>query len=62
MNTSWLQTRQTKYTAYAGVYIIVIIAVLGAINFLANRYDKSYDATANKRSAWPTRPSRWFPV
>src|SRR5271167_816109 len=49
MNTSWLQTRQTKYTAYAGVYIIVIIAVLGAINFLANRYDKSYDATANKQ-------------
>jgi len=49
MNTSWLQTRQTKYTAYAGVYILVIIAVLGAINFLANRYDKSYDATANKQ-------------
>jgi len=49
MNTSWLHTRQTKYTPYAGVYIIVIVAVLGAINFLANRYDKSYDATANKQ-------------
>ncbi len=49
MNTAWLQTRQTKYTAYAGVYILVIVAVLGAINFLANRYDKSYDATANKQ-------------
>lgn len=49
MNTSWLQKRQTKYTAYAGIYIIVIVAVLGAINFLCNRYDKSYDATANKQ-------------
>jgi len=49
MNTSWLQTRQTKYTAYASVYIIVIVAVLGAVNFLANRYDKSLDTTANKQ-------------
>jgi len=49
MNTSWLQKRQTKYTAYASVYILVIVAVLGAINFLANRYDKSLDTTANKQ-------------
>jgi ABC-type uncharacterized transport system involved in gliding motility auxiliary subunit len=49
MNTAWLQTRQTKYTAYASVYIIVIVAILGVVNFLANRYDKSYDATANKQ-------------
>jgi ABC-type uncharacterized transport system involved in gliding motility auxiliary subunit len=49
MNTDWLKTRQTRYTAYAGVYILVIVAVLGAINFLANRYDKSLDTTANKQ-------------
>jgi len=49
MQTDWLKTRQTKYTAYAGVYLIVIAAVLGAINFLANRYDKSWDTTANKQ-------------
>ena len=49
MDTNWLKTRQTKYTAYAGVYIIVIIAVLAAVNFLANRYDKAYDATASKQ-------------
>ena len=49
MNTAWLKTRQTKYTAYVGVYILVILAVLGAVNFLANRYDKSYDSTANKQ-------------
>ncbi len=49
MNNSWMQTRQTKYAAYATVYIIVILAVLVVANFLANRYNKSYDATANKR-------------
>jgi len=49
MANSFLKSRQTKYTAYAGVYIIVIIAVLGAINFLANRYSKSYDSTSNKQ-------------
>jgi len=46
---SWLKARPTQYTAYAAVYIIVIAAVLAAINVLTNRYDKSYDATANKQ-------------
>jgi len=46
---SWLKARPTQYTVYAAVYIIVIVAVLSAINVLANRYDKSYDATANKQ-------------
>jgi ABC-type uncharacterized transport system involved in gliding motility auxiliary subunit len=49
VSTGWMQTRQTKYAAYATVYIIVILAVLVVANFLANRYNKSFDATANKR-------------
>ena len=49
MKADWIKTRQTKYGAYVAVYILVIIAVLGVANFLANRYDKSYDATANKQ-------------
>ena len=50
MNTQWLKARQTKYAAYATIYIlIVIIAVLVVANVLANRYNKSYDATSNKR-------------
>ena len=49
MNTAWLKKRQTRYTAYAATYILVILAVLGAVNFLANRYNKSYDSTANKQ-------------
>src|ERR1039458_10800359 len=49
MNSKWLKARQTKYWTYAGTYIVVILAVLAAVNFLANRYDKSYDSTANKQ-------------
>jgi len=49
MAAKWLKTRQTRYGAYAAVYTLVIIAILAAVNFLANRYDKSYDATKNKQ-------------
>jgi len=49
MAANWIKARQTKYGAYVAAYILVIIAVLGAVNFLANRYDKSYDSTANKQ-------------
>jgi ABC-type uncharacterized transport system involved in gliding motility auxiliary subunit len=49
VNTEWVRTRQTKYAAYATTYIIVILAVLVVANFLANRYNKSLDATSNKR-------------
>lgn len=49
MNTELLKARQTKYVAYATLYIVVALAVATVANVLANRYDKSYDATANKR-------------
>jgi ABC-type uncharacterized transport system involved in gliding motility auxiliary subunit len=49
MNTKWLQTRQTKFTAYVTLYIGIIVAVLVLANFLANRHNKSFDSTANKR-------------
>src|SRR6266478_3624703 len=49
MAPTWLKARQTQYTAYAGVYVLVVLAVLATGNFLANRYDKSYDSTANKQ-------------
>ena len=49
MAPAWLKARQTQYTAYAIVYILVVLAVLVAANFLANRYDKSFDSTANKQ-------------
>ena len=49
MAANWVKSRQTKYAGYAAVYTFVILGVLGAINFLANRYDKSYDSTHNKQ-------------
>jgi hypothetical protein len=44
-----LSSRQAKYGAYVGTYLLVILGVLIAVNFLANRYDKSIDTTANKQ-------------
>jgi gliding motility-associatede transport system auxiliary component len=49
MANQWLKARQTKYAAYATTYILVVIAVVVIANVLADRYNKSYDATANKR-------------
>ena len=49
MAANWLKSRQTKYTGYVTAYVLVVIAVLAAVNFLANRYDKSYDSTSNKQ-------------
>jgi ABC-type uncharacterized transport system involved in gliding motility auxiliary subunit len=44
-----LKARQTKYAAYATSYILVVIAAIVIANVLADRYNKSYDSTANKR-------------
>src|SRR6202162_3656112 len=44
-----MKARQTKYAAYATTYIIIILAVLVVATFLANRYNKTFDATSNKR-------------
>lgn len=49
MNASFLHARQTKYATYAATYVVVVLAILSAANVLANRYNKSYDATSNKR-------------
>ena len=49
MNTGLLKARQTKCAAYATVYILVVLTALVIVNLLADRYNKSYDATSNKR-------------
>jgi ABC-type uncharacterized transport system involved in gliding motility auxiliary subunit len=48
-NNSWLKARQTKFAAYTAVYVLIVLAVLGVLNFLANRYNKTYDTTSNKQ-------------
>jgi ABC-type uncharacterized transport system involved in gliding motility auxiliary subunit len=49
MASQWLKARQTKFAAYAATYVLVVVAVIVVVNVLADRYNKSYDATANKR-------------
>jgi len=49
MKLAWLKARQTKYAGYISVYILVVVGVLAAINWLAQSYNKSYDSTSNKR-------------
>jgi len=49
MNSAWLKTRQTKFTAYTIVYVLIVVAVVSGVNFLANRYNKSLDTTASKK-------------
>lgn len=41
--------RQARFGATAILYSIVVIAVLVLVNWLANRYNKTYDTTSNKR-------------
>ena len=49
MASQWIKARQTKYAAYAFSYILIVIAAVVVANVLADRYNKSYDTTANKR-------------
>ncbi len=49
MQSDWMKTRQTKYSLYVTVYLVVIIAILAAANWLANQHNKSYDSTSNKQ-------------
>lgn len=49
MASQWLKARQTKYAAYATSYILIVLAAIVVANVLADRYNKSYDTTSNKR-------------
>jgi ABC-type uncharacterized transport system involved in gliding motility auxiliary subunit len=49
MASQWLKARQTKYAAYATTYILIVIAIIVIANVLADRHNKSFDATSNKR-------------
>jgi ABC-type uncharacterized transport system involved in gliding motility auxiliary subunit len=49
MASQWLKARQTRYGAYAAIYILVVLAIVVVANVLADRFNKSYDTTSNKR-------------
>ncbi|HEX3120991.1 MAG TPA: GldG family protein [Candidatus Acidoferrum sp.] len=46
---AFLKARQTKYAAYATMYILVVFAIITVANVLGSRYNKSWDSTSNKR-------------
>jgi ABC-type uncharacterized transport system involved in gliding motility auxiliary subunit len=48
-SSSWMKARQTKFAAYTAVYVLIVLAGVGVLNFLANRYDKTYDTTSSKQ-------------
>lgn len=49
MNAQLLHARQTKYAVYAASYIMIVLAILVVANVLADRHNKSFDTTSNKR-------------
>ena len=49
MDRKWIEARQTKYAGYVTMYILLILCIVTVGNVLANRYNKSYDSTSNKR-------------
>ncbi len=44
-----VSARQARYGATASLYTIVVIAALILVNWLGNRYNKTFDTTSNKR-------------
>src|ERR1700746_1749353 len=49
MASQWLKARQTKYVGYATTYILIVMIAVVVANVLADRFNKSYDSTTNKR-------------
>ena len=44
-----IAARQARFGATAGLYSLVVIAALVLVNWLGNRYNKTFDTTSNKR-------------
>ncbi len=44
-----IAARQARYGATSMLYTIVVIAILVIVNWLGNRYNKTFDTTSNKR-------------
>jgi ABC-type uncharacterized transport system involved in gliding motility auxiliary subunit len=43
------KSHRTANFAQAVAYTLIVLAILGTLNFLANRYNKSFDSTSNKK-------------
>ncbi len=49
MASEWLKARQTRYGAFMFFYVVVVLAIIVAANWLADHNNKTIDVTANKR-------------
>lgn len=49
MSQDLMKSRRTQALVSTAAYIPIVLAVLVGINWLANRHNKTYDSTANKR-------------
>jgi ABC-type uncharacterized transport system involved in gliding motility auxiliary subunit len=58
MASQWLKARQTKYALYASCYVLIVLAVIVVANVLADRHNKSFDATSNKRYSLSDQTSK----
>src|ERR1700758_1517319 len=58
MASQWLKARQTKYVAYATTYILIVMITVVVATVLADRFNKSYDATSNKRYSLSDQTAR----
>ena len=43
-----LRSRQMKSGSYAAAYVLVFMAILGAVNWLSSQYNRTYDSTEQK--------------
>ena len=49
MASKTLSAKRTQYGAYVSLYIIIVLAALVVLNWLANDNNKSFDTTTNKQ-------------
>lgn len=45
---NWFQSKQARAGSYSATYVIVFVAILAAMNYLAVQYNKTFDATEQK--------------
>ena len=45
---NWFQSKQVRAGSYSATYVVVFIAIVAAMNYLAVQYNKTFDATEQK--------------
>jgi ABC-type uncharacterized transport system involved in gliding motility auxiliary subunit len=45
---NWFQSKQARAGGYSATYVVVFVAILAAMNYLAVQYNKTFDATEQK--------------